>query len=204
MVAFLLAFDFNKIFLKLALHSDEFLKLIKEAKINGLTISMDPQYDWNQDSENNEYLNKILPLLDVFIPSSYEAYGITKKDDIKESIKALRKMMPRGLIIIKNGEYGVDFSTENDIDGTSTNVPAFKVQKIVDTNGSGSCFIAGFLHKWVQKKNEYRSRMEEKEFISNAISYGCAAAKLSVEKIGAYVYDISKEIVDNIVMNYSF
>lgn len=187
---------------KNALHTEEFLELIKKAKEKGLTVSMDPQFhSKKEDSDDNEYLTKLLPHLDIFIPSSYEAYGIFEKDTIKESIKEIRKMMPYGLIIIKNGEFGVNFSTKDDIDGNSRSIPAFKVKNVVDTTGSGCCFIAGFLHKWVQTKNQkiFVNKREQNEYIAEAISYGCAAAKLSVKKVGAFVDGLSREDVDHVL-----
>lgn len=174
--------------------------MIKEAKKKGLTISMDCQLDTKQEwTGENGHLAKMLPLLDVFMPSEYEAFGITKKNTIEESMKVLRKMMPNGLIIIKHGKKGVHFSVSGAESDKSINVPAFKVKELVDTTGAGDCFNAGFVHKWAEPKNDRSGKMGQIDYIRNAILYGCAAAKFCVENVGAYVDDFSKTDVDNLV-----
>lgn len=83
----------------------------------------------------NGNLAKILPLQDVFIAKKLEAMGIEKKDTVEESFRALRRLMPRCLIIIEDGENGVHFSTASDVDRSCTNVPAFKSESVVDNTG---------------------------------------------------------------------
>lgn len=181
--------------------------LLREIRSQGLTVSMDCQFDptleWTGENGN---LAHFLPLVDVFLPNEHEAMSITRTESVAEAAEALSRMMPQGAVLVKNGGKGVLVKLPRE---ESVCVPAFKAETVVDTTGAGDSFNAGFLSSWVREK-----RGEKREIIKNwlnsgkrlmtAAAFGCAAANLCVQSVGAFVQGIDFSKVKNVVEEGKF
>lgn len=138
--------------------------LMKKAKENGLTTSLDPGYDPSERWEKD--LVETLEYVDVFLPNEVELEGIT---GIKDPIEALRKLQNgRTLVVAKLGRDGAAALMGD----TLVRAPAFAIEP-VDTTGAGDSFNAGFLHAWLRK-----------EPLEAALRLGAACGALSTRALG--------------------
>lgn len=186
---------------KHALHTLEFLEFIKELKRNGLTISIDFQIDpkdmWTGE---NDHLAKLLPLVDVIMPYNHIAFNMTATDNVEDAIGKLRKIMPNGIIVVKNSAenevwFSVPMGSDQAPDKGITNVAPFKGGDVVDATGVGCSFNAGFLCRWVQGKSNRTDDFMGWDRTHDALRYGCATAKFCFEKKGSFVKGINLEMV---------
>jgi len=120
--------------------------------------------------------------VDVLLPSEVEACEITGKPTAEEALDALLgvaegegggKGSPDGvnLVVINRGAAGV---LAGDRDGGRWNAPACTVSRVVDTNGAGDAFNAGFLRSWASGAG-----------VPQALNVGCAAAAIAAQHAGA-------------------
>ncbi len=121
---------------------ESIIDIFKLAKENGLTTSLDTQWDpaekWDLDLKN------ILPLVDVFIPNEEEIKHLTGKQNVNDAIKLLSEFA--NTIIVKMGSKG-SVSWHK---GQLNEVPAFLNKNVVDAIGAGDSFDAGFIFKYTQ------------------------------------------------------
>ena len=114
-------------------------KLMKRAREMGKITVLDTAWDFD-----GIWLPKIeacLPELDYFIPSIEEAAKITGEEDAYKIAEKLHTMGPTN-IVVKVGKDGALVSPHGE---EPTLVPAFLVEKPVDTTGAGDSFCSGFL-----------------------------------------------------------
>lgn len=95
------------------------------------------------DGGDMSLLAKILPHLDVYVPSHVEATGQTKQTDPRRMIDTYRDCGAPGVLGVKLGSKGALLSPAAgqyiDIDCVTPPGP------VVDTTGAGDCFFAGLL-----------------------------------------------------------
>ena len=92
--------------------------------------------DWQQ-------LTKILPSLDVFVPSRAEAERLTNQQDPEAMIVAFRDAGAPGILGVKLGSHGVILQGS---DEKFVRLPAIQPPgPVIDTTGAGDCFTAGLL-----------------------------------------------------------
>jgi len=122
----------------------EVVNLFSRAKQKGMTTSLDIQWDpaekWDIDFE------KLLPLVDVFLPNLQELLAITKKKTIEDAIAVVKPFA--NIIAIKmgkDGSWGVQGNT-------SIKYAPFLNNQIVDAIGAGDSFNAGFIRAFIQGK----------------------------------------------------
>ncbi|MFC2115034.1 carbohydrate kinase family protein [Bacteroidota bacterium] len=120
----------------------EILRLAKELDIS---TSLDPQWDpsekWDLD------LKELLPLIDVFLPNIQELLSLTGQKDVHNALDSVKdyahtiavKMGSNGSIGYKNGQILEKKPFLND--------------RVVDAIGAGDSFNAGFISKFLQKKD---------------------------------------------------
>ena len=90
-----------------------------------------------------EPLDRILPLLDAYVPSWVEARSQTGQDDAEQMIRTYRDCGCRGLLGIKMGKRGALLSPP---DGALIHVqPVSPPDAVVNTTGAGDCFFAGLI-----------------------------------------------------------
>jgi sugar/nucleoside kinase (ribokinase family) len=124
------------------LDGDQTAMLLKEARASAATTLLDtvfvesaPPLDWQRR------IAPALPYLDYFVPSLPEARALSGSDDPAAAARAFQQAGARN-IAIKLGSRGVFL---RDADGREETIPAFDVERVVDTTGAGDCWSAGFL-----------------------------------------------------------
>ena len=123
-------------------------------------------------AKNGETLDDLAPLLscaDYFFPNETELATLAGESDVYKNISAL---LSHGLkcAVVKRGGDGCIIATKDE----QIKIPAYPVEKVIDTTGAGDCFAAGFL--WALSEGW---RLEE------CGKFACAVASCSVEEVGA-------------------
>ncbi len=122
----------------------DIVKLFERAKNAGMTTSLDVQ--WDPEEKWDLPFDRLLPLVDVFLPNKQELTAITGKTDIKDVFRVLDT---------KTNTIVVKMSTEGSMgfkEGQLIHVPAFLNESVVDAIGAGDSFNAGFISKYIQNK----------------------------------------------------
>lgn len=87
-------------------------------------------------------IDRLLPFVDILIPSEEFALGYTRETTAENAIEALRKAYcPKVLVITKGKNGGIYF---DEATNSIQNYPAYPV-KVVDSNGAGDVFHGSFL-----------------------------------------------------------
>ena len=117
-------------------------------------------------------LDRILPYVDIYIPSRVEAQAQTGLDDPRQMIAEYRKYAPNSLLGVKLGADGLLLSPSSDewITVESVTAPG----PVVDTTGAGDSFYAGFLTGLCRGLS-----------VRNAARIGAAAGACCVTQLGA-------------------
>lgn len=154
----------SSIFLQKSL-KESLLDLLHRAKRNGLTVSLDPQWDpaekWDLDLET------LLPYIDVFLPNKKELLLLTGKDNLDSAVQELSKSP--GLIVVKDGEKGAVWSYQ----GKVSREEAYLNTEVVDAIGAGDSFDAGFISQYIQGKS-----------IKECVQYGNLTGAVSTTAAG--------------------
>lgn len=120
---------------------DQLDRLFRMAKQEGLTTSLDMQWDpaerWDLD------FRKVLPFVDIFFPNELELLKLTGEDSLDRSIEEVRKYGK--YILVKRGSEGSLLS----YDRKTVRKPAFLHQRFVDAIGAGDSFNAGYIYKFL-------------------------------------------------------
>ncbi|RLD33095.1 MAG: carbohydrate kinase family protein [Bacteroidetes bacterium] len=117
--------------------------LFSNAKKLGLTTSLDPQ--WDPQEEWDLPLEELLPYVDVFMPNEKELMGLTRTGSIKKGIDKIKAFA--NIVVVKNGSEGSwAWNGEEIIHQT-----AFLNSNVVDCTGAGDSFNAGFVHQFINE-----------------------------------------------------
>lgn len=116
--------------------------LAREAKAQGMTVSLDT--NWDPD-ERWQGIDALAGSVDVFMPNENEARAFTGESDLDAAITRLGEMFP--VVVIKLGAAGAMAACRGRITRVSgcPGVP-------VDTVGAGDNFDAGFLYGWLHNQ----------------------------------------------------
>lgn len=110
----------------------------------GVRTSYDPNFRrklWSAE-EAKAALEEVLPLTDIFLPSSPEdSQQLLQATDAGEIYDCARKKGPE-IIVIKKGEAGCVVAAGGEL----RSVESFRNAMPVDTSGAGDAFNGGFLH----------------------------------------------------------
>ena len=96
------------------------------------------------DGGGLEPLDRILPHLDVFVPSVDEAAHQTGLDDPQQIVEKFRSLGAPGMLGLKLGSKGALLSP-GDGQWIEVSIVTPPGGKVVDTTGAGDCFYAGLL-----------------------------------------------------------
>jgi sugar/nucleoside kinase (ribokinase family) len=90
-----------------------------------------------------ELLRRVLPHLDIYIPSEMEARHQTGETAPEAMVQSYREQNTHGIIGVKLGDQG---ALLHDPEEGFIRLPAIEpIGPVVDTIGAGDCFMAGFL-----------------------------------------------------------
>jgi len=118
-------------------------ELFRKLKARGLTISLDP----NDDPDDQwQGLEEVLPFVDVLLPNKRELLRIARTNDFDAAVARLSQQIP--LLVVKLGEHGAMARRGDE----RVNSPALQLD-VVDPVGAGDSFDAGFLHEFVAGKD---------------------------------------------------
>jgi ribokinase len=141
---------------------------IEIAQKHSVKISIDLESQIAERGWNN--LKNSLLSADILIPNNEGAKMITKCETTEESANEL---ISRGvpIVIITLGSKGALVTTEK----FQKMIPAFDVDKIIDTTGAGDTFNGAFsVAYWIRKWD-----------IEKSVKYANAAASLKIQQLGA-------------------
>jgi len=143
-------------------------RLLAEAKKAGVTTLLDTVYlDSAPQKQWHDAILPCLPHLDYFIPSQPEARAITGEDHPSSMAKYFQAKGCRNAVVKMDARGAFC----RDAAGNETLVPAYRVDKVVDTTGAGDCWSAGFitgLHGGLS--------MPEAAALGNAVAAHCIQA----------------------------
>ena len=143
-------------------------RLLKEAQKAGVKTLLDTVYlDAASTQLWHDNIFPCLPHLDYFIPSQPEARAISGMNHPSEIARMLQYRGCKN-VVIKLDKDGVFC---RDADGQETHVPAYVVDRVVDTTGAGDSWCAGFLAGLSRGKS-----MIEAAFLGNATAAHCIQA----------------------------
>lgn len=147
------------------------------AKQKGVKVSLDAGGLYKD-------IEKLLPLVDILIPSAEFALGLTGEKDIPAAMQKLQeKYNPEVLVVTDGSNGGYYWNGENAVHYDSIKV------KAVDTNGAGDTFHGAFVSAYCDGK----STRECCEFASKVAAYKCTFK-------GARTYPLSKELIESVVL----
>ncbi len=143
-------------------------RLLAEAQKAGARTLLDTVYlDAASKQQWDDAVLPCLPHLDYFIPSQPEARAITGESDPSAMARFFQARGCRNAVI----KMDVKGAFCRDAAGTETLVPAYRVDKVVDTTGAGDCWSAGF----IVGLHEGQS-MPEAAALGNAVAAHCIQA----------------------------
>ena len=116
-----------------------------------------------------EVILNTLSQIDYFVPSEEEAFGLTQQAEPRKMAQALFDYGCKNLII-KLGTKGC-YVKSPELEGL---MPAFSVDKVVDTTGAGDNFVGGLLSALNRGLN-----------LVKAVQFAQAAAAVSIPEVGA-------------------
>ncbi len=119
--------------------------------------------------ETLEDLARILPYVDYIFPNESEIALLTGCDDPYQNAEKLVSMGVK-TAVVKVGKQGCIIRTEKEL----LEIPAYPIEKAVDTTGAGDSFAGGFLYGLAHGMS-----------LADCGRMACAVASLSVEKVGA-------------------
>ncbi|ACL70743.1 PfkB family carbohydrate kinase [Halothermothrix orenii] len=128
------------------------LKLIKQARSKGVTVSFDPNIRpplWGSLEEAVKQINQVIPEADILKINEEELKVLTGLNDLKEEsiLKACQEFYQKGpeLIIVTLGGEGCFYYSS----AGYGMVEGFKT-KAIDTTGAGDSFVAAVLSSLVK------------------------------------------------------
>ena len=142
-------------------------RIFKKIKAAGKILAFDMKYP--HYGETLQDMAGMLSNADYFFPNEDELATLTGETDIYKNIDAL---LNYGLkcAVVKRGGKGCIIATKE----TQIEIPAYHVEKVIDTTGAGDCFAAGFLYA-----------LSEGWSLEDCGKFACAVASCSVEEVGA-------------------
>ncbi|MBQ6297692.1 MAG: carbohydrate kinase family protein [Selenomonadaceae bacterium] len=142
-------------------------RIFRKIKAAGKILAFDMKFP-----HYGETLRDMVGMLsnaDYFFPNEDELATLAGEADIYKNIATL---INYGLkcAVVKRGGKGCIIATKE----TQIEIPAYHVEKVVDTTGAGDCFAAGFLYA-----------LSEGWQLEECGKFACAVASCSVEEVGA-------------------
>lgn len=156
------------------------LHAVKTAKSKGVIISYDPNYRamlWKSKEEAMIHMRSLLPYADLVKMSDEEIVLLT---DYEEPQQALHYLLSNGAkaAVITLGDKGAMLGFKE----MNAHLPAFRVNKVVDTTGAGDAFWGAFLSRLLKGDSINDLNFDT---LKEYVHFANAAAALCVTKRGA-------------------
>lgn len=119
--------------------------LFRKAKNNGVTTSLDTQWDPNEEWDLD--LKKLLPFVDFFLPNEDELLHLTKTARVNDALDMLKEFDT--CTVVKMGNKGAIMQYK----GERKTISAHKINDFSDAVGAGDSFNSGFLHEYLSGKD---------------------------------------------------
>lgn len=145
----------------------------KYAKERGVKVSLDAGGLYNG-------IEKLLPFVDVLIPSKEFALGFTKESDVEKAMVKLYEQFSPEVLVVTDGSNG-GYYLEN---GKVKHYDGVKVE-VLDTNGAGDTFHGAFIVAYCNKKG----LKECCDFASKVAGYKCMHK-------GARTFELNEQIIN--------
>lgn len=127
---------------------DAFLKASKIAHENGRTVALTLSDAFCVGRYRDEFVDLIRSrTVDLVFANEAELQSLYETDDFDKALVQLRK--DAKLAVVTRSEKGCVVASSE----STVAVPAFPVEKVVDTTGAGDLFAAGFLFGFVRGVN---------------------------------------------------
>ncbi len=149
---------------------------LARARQRGIPVFADTVYDRYQLGLDG--IRHLLPQIDYFLPSYYEARSLVGADTAQQTAAAFRELGVKN-VLIKCGADGIYMDTPS----FTGWVPSMKVDPL-DTTGAGDCFAASFVTGIVRGYSAQK-----------ACALACCAASYSTLYLGASTAPLSWEKV---------
>lgn len=141
----------SSVFMQSGIKKD-LLEILKFARENGVTTSLDTQWDPNEKWDLN--YKEILPYIDVFLPNETELKFLTNCDSLDEAIEKITPYL--NICVAKMGRIGSILLQKNK---QRVQLDAFLNNNVVDAIGAGDSFNAGFIHAFVKGQSPENSQI---------------------------------------------
>jgi sugar/nucleoside kinase (ribokinase family) len=115
--------------------------LFKEAKANGLTTSLDLQ--WDPENKWDFPYQSCLPFVDVFLPNEAEILLLSGESELDKALEKIGRFAH--LIIVKQGDKGALAYHQGKVVASQP----FLHDCFVDAIGAGDSFNAGFIIRYL-------------------------------------------------------
>ncbi|NQT83769.1 sugar kinase [bacterium] len=152
-------------FLVPGLDGEPMSRVLARARKMGVKTILDTA--WDAEGRWMQLVEPCLNHLDIFVPSLQEAQMLTEKREPSE-IADVFQDYGIATVVIKLGADGCFARTPHG----EFFVPAFKVDRVVDTLGAGDCFVAGFIAGVVKGWDLKRACR-----FANAVGAACVSAR---------------------------
>ncbi|KAH7492084.1 hypothetical protein PRIC1_002442 [Phytophthora ramorum] len=157
--------------------------LLEKARENGITTSLDTNYD---STEKWDDLDELFPLIDVFLPNEVEAMKISRTESVAAAMAYFADRID-GVTVIKIGAGGaMGHCSKTQQQWKQGSFPT----SVVDVTGAGDSFNSGFLSAWKTNGGD----------VGDALRWGCGTASRAVAALGACSFPLTYDDVQNVIM----
>jgi len=148
------------------------------AKSAGVKVSWDPGRVLARKGLSE--LKEMISLTDIVLVNEHESKLITGEEDYRKAAKIIRDH-GASVVAVKRGAKGVYVLGE----GLEDEVPAMRVDRVVDTTGAGDAFAAGLITGLLRGYS-----------LRKAVLYANAVAAMKIAKLGSHEVPSHEEVVD--------
>ena len=129
-------------------------------------------------------IEELLKLVDILIPSAEFALKISKKDNIIDAIKYLKKEYNSQVIAVTDGANGGYCLTE---EGKIEKYNSIKIDA-VDTNGAGDTFHGAFLHYYLKGYD-----------VLTCCNFASAVSAYKCTKLGVRNFELNEKTIEDFI-----
>lgn len=148
----------------------------KHAKERGVKVSLDAGGLYAG-------IERLLPLVDILIPSAEFALGLTKEKDIPSAMQVIYDKYSPEILVVTDGSKGGYYWKDNKV----LHYDSIKVEAI-DTNGAGDTFHGAFVTAYCEEKS-----------IEDSCSFASAVAAYKCKHKGLRSYRFDSEVVKDML-----